>query len=105
MANAPCKFDPKSFAEDPALRLSSGRVIRVPAPIDPLEVTLPGNFREFAGGVVALYDATSKTGMVYIPTQDRWSMMQPIDRDEFNAALAFGSDVESSLAPGSGTQQ
>lgn len=95
------KFDPKRYGREPALRLASGRVVSLPAPFDPLEVTLAGNAREFAGGVVALYDATSKTGMVYLPAQGRWSMMQPIERDEFDAALAHGRDVEASLAPGS----
>ncbi len=102
MPNPP-KFNPKDYARDPALRLSTGHVVSLPTPIDPLEVTLPGNSREFASGVVALYDATSKTGMVYLQAQERWTMMQPIGREEFNAALSFGRDVEAALVPGNGT--
>lgn len=97
------KFDPKRYARDPALRLPSGQAVRLPTAFDPLEVTLLGNAREFAGGVVALYDATSKTGMVYLPVPGRWSMMQPIGRDEFDAALAHGHQVEASLPLGPGT--
>lgn len=101
----PPKFDPKRYARDPALRLSSGRVVSLPTPFDPLEVTLAGNAHEFAGGVLTLYDPASKTGMVYLSAQDRWSMMQPISREEFDAALAHGHEVEASIAPGTGAAQ
>lgn len=87
------------------MRLSTGHVVSIPTPIDPLEVTLPGNSREFPGGLVALYDATSKTGMIYLQAQKRWTMMQPIGRDEFDAALAQGTVLGAALAPGSDAAQ
>lgn len=88
------KFDLRRYAEAPALRLSNGHVAKLPIPFDLVEVTLVGNHWEFPGGIVAMYDSTTKTGFVYTRPTRRWSMLQPIEREEFARALAMGSQAE-----------
>lgn len=88
------------YKQDPALRTSDGRVLRLPHAFDATEAALAGNSRELRGGVVAVYDGASETGAVWIPATCRWVMQQPITRAEFDAALAEGERIARS--PGDG---
>lgn len=81
-------FDAQRFMRDPAMRLSTGHVAQLPAQLDLIELTLPGNFREIAPGTAALYDPTSCTGAIYTEANRRWTMLQPIERADFDAYLA-----------------
>lgn len=80
-------FDAQRFLRDPAMRLSTGHVAQLPAQLDLVELALPGNFREIAPGTAALYDPTSRTGALYTQANRRWTMLQPIERADFDAYL------------------
>lgn len=97
----PRRSGTKRYLKDPGIELSDGTVLRLPAQLDAVELSLPGNHREFRGGIVALYDPTSCTGMVYARQTRRWTMLQPIGRKEFDDALAIGDQVQDGFA-GSG---
>lgn len=85
--------DPSRFLRDPALRTRGGAVIRLPVPFDPGEAALSGNARELAGGVVAVYDGMSQTGAIFTPITGRWTMLQPIPREEFEQALTQAGEM------------
>lgn len=86
------------YRKDPALRTMDGRVIRLPRSFDPVEAALVGNNRELPGGLVALYDPNSETGAVWIPAVGRWTMQQPVTREEFEASLIAGERIADKLA-------
>lgn len=88
MPNPKQGFDPQRFMRDPAMRLSTGHVAQLPAQLELVELTLPGNFREIAPGTAAVYDPASCTGMIYTQANQRWTMLQPIARADFDAYLA-----------------
>lgn len=88
------------YRQDPALRTTDGRVIRIPRSFDAVEAALIGNSRELPGGLVALYDPSSETGAVWIPAVRRWTMQQPVTREEFEASLVEGERIAGELAGG-----
>lgn len=92
--------DPKRFEQAPALRTSAGQVIRLPRPFNVAEFVLPGNHREFKSGVVAVYDGSSETGAVWIPTVGRWLIRQPVSRTEFMDAIEEGEQTQAAIDAG-----
>lgn len=71
------------------IQLASGYVAQLPKSI---HLDAVPEWNEFHGGIVAGYDPVSRTGLVYLAACDRWQLMQPIPRAEFEQAIRVATE-------------